>query len=130
MHVTTWTYPWDVGRLGAEAVVKELQDLGVDGADLAASYHPVASYSPRGERPGVFFSGDGGVFFPARPARYSVIQPRVCADPGVVGAWRAMADRSVAAGLELNAWVVSAVPAVDGPELSGGGEGPAHRGPE
>src|SRR3954452_10026707 len=77
MHVTVWTYPWDVARLGAATVVDDLRRQGADGIDLAATYHPISALSPRGDHVQGFFSPRGGVFFPARPERYGRIRPTV-----------------------------------------------------
>src|SRR4051812_37502396 len=106
MHVTVWTYPWDVARLGAATVVDDLLRQGADGIDLAATYHPISALSPRGDHVQGFFSPRGGVFFPARPERYGRIRPSVWPDQAVTDAWPAIAERAAEGGLELNAWTI------------------------
>src|SRR3954469_6657340 len=106
MHVTVWTYPWDVARLGAATVVDDLRRHGADGIDLAATYHPISALSPRGDHVGGFFSPRGAVFFPARTERYGRIRPSVWPDAEVTGAWPAVAEQVTKADLELNAWTI------------------------
>jgi microcystin degradation protein MlrC len=36
-HYTVWTYPWDVARLGVDAVLAEIAGHGLHGIDLAAT---------------------------------------------------------------------------------------------
>jgi hypothetical protein len=102
----TYLYPWDVARLGADAVLGRLGDLGLAGVDLAANYHSIESFSPLGDTPSFFLLPRGAVFFPARPERYGAVKPLVWPDPDVVGAWRSVADRIERHGLALDAWTI------------------------
>jgi hypothetical protein len=105
-HYTVWTYPWDVARLGVDAVLGEIAGQGLHGIDLAATYHPISALSPRGGAVGGFFCPRGAVFFPARAARYGRVKPNVWPDRDVVAAWTGVAERLDAHGLELNAWTI------------------------
>jgi hypothetical protein len=105
-HYTVWTYPWDVARLGVDAVLAEIADHGLHGIDLAATYHPISALSPRGDTVGAFFCPRGAVFFPARAARYGRVKPHVWPDRDVVTAWTDVAEHLDAHGLELNAWTI------------------------
>jgi hypothetical protein len=105
-HYTVWTYPWDVARLGVDAVLGEIAEYGLHGIDLAATYHPISALSPRGDAVGGFFCPRGAVFFPARAARYGRVKPHVWRDRDVVAAWTDVAERLDAHGLELNAWTI------------------------
>ena len=105
-HYTVWTYPWDVARLGVDAVLGEIADHGLHGVDLAATYHPISALSPRGDAVGGFFCPRGAVFFPARAARYGRVKPNVWPDRDVVAAWTDVAERLDPHGLELNAWTI------------------------
>ena len=104
--MTCWTYPWDVARLGADAVLGDLGDQGFAGVDLAATYHPISVLSPRGPHLAGFFSPSGAVHFPARVERYGRIKPHVWGDATVTGAWTAAAGLIDGYGLELNAWTI------------------------
>jgi hypothetical protein len=106
VYLSAWTYPWDVARLGVDAVLGDLAHHGVNGIDLAATYHPLSAISPRGEHLSIFFSPSGGVFFPARRDRYDRIEPYVWPDASVIDVWRAVAERLPEFGLELNAWTI------------------------
>jgi hypothetical protein len=104
MLVSASTYPWDVARLGVDAVVDDLVEHGIEGIDLAATYHPIDAFSPRD---GAFYSSPrGAVHFPARTERYGRIVPTRSADD-VCAAWPAVAERAAAAGLGLSAWTVT-----------------------
>jgi hypothetical protein len=105
-HYTVWTYPWDVARLGVDAVLGEIADHGLHGIDLAATYHPISALSPRGDTVAGFFCPRGAVFFPARTARYGSVKPHVWPDRDVVAAWAGIAERLDAHRLELNAWTI------------------------
>jgi hypothetical protein len=104
MHVSASTYPWDVARLGVDAVVDDLVAQGIASIDLAATYHPIDAFSPRDGR--FFTSPRGAVHFPARAGRYGRIAPHT-SSAEVVSAWPAVAERAAAAGLGLSAWVVT-----------------------
>src|SRR5438067_1751870 len=106
MHVTCWTYPWDVARLGVDEVLGDLADQGFSGVDLAATYHPISVLSPRGPHISGFFSPGGAVHFPARADRYGRIKPYIVEDRAVTGAWNDTAARVDHFGLELNAWTI------------------------
>lgn len=106
-HLTVWTYPWDVSRLGVDAVLADIADHGIDGIDLAATYHPISALSPRGDSAHGFFCPRGAVFFPARPERYGRVKPMVWREAEVVGAWVDVAERLDSFGLELNAWTIA-----------------------
>lgn len=105
MHLSTWTYPWDLARLRVDAVLADLADHGLHALDLAATYHPISALSPRGTLT-PFFSPAGAVFFPARPQRYRGIVPDVWPDADVVGVWPGVSERLDAHGLRLDAWTI------------------------
>jgi hypothetical protein len=103
---TVWTYPWDVARLGVDEVLSDLRSHDIDGIDLAATYHPISTLSPRGDSIGGFFSPRGAVYFPARAERYGLLRPEVWPDADLVRVWPDVAQRIDTFGLELNAWTV------------------------
>jgi len=105
MRVTTYTYPWDLARLGVERVVRQMADDGIDAIDLAATYHPIDSLSPRdGVR--LFTNARGAVYFPARTERYGRIRP-LTHSAELCAVWPEVAKHARAVGLELNAWTIT-----------------------
>jgi hypothetical protein len=106
VRITTYTYPWDVARLGVEPVLDEVGELGIEAVDLAATYHPIDALSPRAHgAASLFTSARGAVHFPARPERYGRIRPAMSA-PEVGAVWPELARRASDLGLGLNAWTV------------------------
>jgi hypothetical protein len=105
VRTTVHAYPWDLARLGVERSMGEIAGHGIGGVNLASTYHPIDSLSPRG---GVrlYTSARGAVHFPARPERYGRIVPRLSA-PEVVGAWPSAEREAAAVGIDLNAWTVT-----------------------
>jgi hypothetical protein len=64
MLVSASTYPWDVARLGVDAVIDDLLAHGIEMIDLASTYHPIDAFSPRD---GAFFTSPRGTF-PSEPS--------------------------------------------------------------
>jgi hypothetical protein len=105
MRVSAYLYPWDVARAGAEQVVDDLVELGIEAVHLAATYHPIDALTPRNG--GSFFTSPrGAVHFPARPERYGRITPSRSA-PVVCAAWPEISERAHARGIAINAWTVT-----------------------
>jgi hypothetical protein len=105
MRVTTYAYPWDLARLGVERALREIDSVGIEAIDLAATYHPIDALSPRdGAR--LFTSPRGAVHFPARRARYGRIQPSLSRDD-VCAVWPEVARSAADLGLAVNAWIVT-----------------------
>jgi hypothetical protein len=107
VRLSTYVYPWDLARLGVQAVFEELAAAGVTGVDLTASYHTITAFSPRAGAPHVYSSPRGGVFFPARRERYGVVAPAVVDDAELLRVWPEAARRAGELGLELAAWTVA-----------------------
>jgi hypothetical protein len=104
MLVSASTYPWDVARLGVDAVIHDLLAHGIEMIDLASTYHPIDAFSPRD---GAFFTSPrGAVHVPVRAERYGRIVPAT-SSAAVGAAWPAVAERAKAAGLGLSAWTVT-----------------------
>jgi len=105
MRVTTYAYPWDLARLGVDRVIRQMADEGIDVIDLAATYHPIDSLSPRdGVR--LFSNARGAVYFPARTERYGRIRPSTHSAE-LCAVWPDVAKQAGALGLALNAWTVT-----------------------
>jgi hypothetical protein len=105
MRLTSYAYPWDLARLGVERMLQGMVDDGVEAIDLAATYHPIDSMSPRdGMR--LFTNARGAVYFPARVERYGRIKP-LLHSAEICAAWPEAARHSQRLGLGLNAWTIT-----------------------
>lgn len=105
MRTTTYCYPWDLARLGVHDTLAEIAGHGIAAVDLAATYHPIDSFSPRGGLD-LFSEGRGAVYFPARVEGYGRIRPNVY--PGAVSkAWPEAANAAAKLGLGLNSWTIT-----------------------
>ena len=106
MRVTTYTYPWDLARLGVERALQEMVAAGIEAIDLAATYHPIDALSPRDGAARLFTSARGAVHFPARSGRYGRIQPLLSRDD-ICAVWPQVARHAADLGLAVNAWTVT-----------------------
>jgi hypothetical protein len=80
MRAAIWTYPWDVLDLGLDAVVADIRDrAGLDGIDLATSYHAGRFFQPRSPLRKTYFPEDGTIYFQPHAALWSdsAIVPKV-----------------------------------------------------
>ena len=66
MRMTTYAYPWDVGRASAGQALREIVDHGIDAIDLTSTYHPIDALSLRDGLARLFTDARGAVHFPAR----------------------------------------------------------------
>lgn len=107
VEISAWIYPWDIARLGAEHVLAEMSALGLSALDLAATYHAITAFSPRGIAPQFFSLPEGAVFFPARADRYRRIKPQTYYDSDVLSVWREVNALAPRHELKLNSWTVS-----------------------
>lgn len=105
MRTTTYCYPWDLARLGVARSLGEIADFGIDGIDLASTYHPIDALSPRGGM-NLYSDARGAVYFPAREAHYGRIKPFVHS-PGIARAWPEAANEAARLGLGLNSWTIT-----------------------
>lgn len=74
-----YAYLWDLpgsGKVDIASLRAELDELGVQGLTLAASYHAGKFISPRGNGR-VTFPEDGAVYFSPRSDRYGLLKPLV-----------------------------------------------------
>jgi len=73
-----WTYPWDVQDLGLETVSRDLHDrAGLNGINLATSYHAGRFLQPRSPKRKSYFPEDGTIYFNADSSRYGAVAPLV-----------------------------------------------------
>ncbi|RXT19764.1 hypothetical protein B5P46_26085 [Rhizobium leguminosarum] len=64
MHLSMWTYPWDIQDQGLAALAADLRDrAGLTTVSLAASYHAGRFLQPRSPQQKAYFPEDGTVYF-------------------------------------------------------------------
>lgn len=64
MRFAIWTYHWDVLDLGIDTVVADIRDrAGLNGINLATSYHAGRFLQPRSPRRKSYFPEDGTIYF-------------------------------------------------------------------
>ena len=64
MRFAIWTYPWDVLDLGIDTVAADIRDrAGLNGINLATSYHAGRFFQPRSPRRKTYFPEDGTIYF-------------------------------------------------------------------
>ena len=80
MRSAMWAYPWDVLDLGLDAVAADLKGrAGVNGINLATSYHAGRFFQPRSPVRKSYFPEDGTIYFQPNPALWAdrAIVPKV-----------------------------------------------------
>lgn len=64
MHLSMWTYPWDIQDQGLEALAADLAGrAGLNTVSMATSYHAGRFLQPRSPRQKAYFPEDGTVYF-------------------------------------------------------------------
>ena len=64
MHLSMWTYPWDVQDQGLEALAADLSGRsGLNTVSLATSYHAGRFLQPGSPTQKAYFPEDGTVYF-------------------------------------------------------------------
>ena len=77
MHLSMWTYAWDIQDLGYDATWYDLgQRAGLNCISLATSYHAGRFLQPRSPRRKAYFPEDGTVYFQPTPARWDAVPIR------------------------------------------------------
>lgn len=72
MHLSMWTYPWDVQDQGLPRVVAELRErAGLNTISLATSYHAGRFLQPRSPTQKAYFPEDGTVYYTPDDARWA-----------------------------------------------------------
>jgi hypothetical protein len=110
VHLSMWTYPWDVLDLGQEAVEGDLRDrAGLDAISLATSYHAGHFFQPRSPVRKSYFPEDGVVYFQPDSTRWNgrrIVpkQAELVSEGGDV--LRSLVRRRDAGGLKVHCWTV------------------------
>jgi hypothetical protein len=104
-----WTYPWDVLDLGLETVERDLRErAGLNGINIASSYHAGRFFQPRSPKRKAYFPEDGTIYFQPDPKLWDGrrIVPKVAdvvAGQDVLKDLIAARDRD---GLSVACWTV------------------------
>lgn len=110
MRFAIWTYPWDVLDLGIDTVVADIRDrAGLNGINLATSYHAGRFFQPRSSRRKSYFPEDGTIYFQPDPGLWAdrAIVPKAAdlvAEGGDV--LRDLIRERDKTGLSVAAWTV------------------------
>lgn len=110
MHLSMWTYPWDVQDQGIERVTAELRDrAGLNTISLATSYHAGRFLQPRSPDCKAYFPEDGTVYYRPDESLWAgkTIRPLMAQNVSERGD---MLDALVAArartGMKISCWTV------------------------
>jgi hypothetical protein len=109
MRFAIWTYPWDVLDLGIDAVAADIRDrAGLDGIDLATSYHAGRFFQPRSPRRKSYFPEDGTIYFRPDAALWAdkTIVPKVADLVGEGDVLRDLVRQRDKTGLSVTCWTV------------------------
>lgn len=97
-----YAYPWDLADEGVDAVVREVEGLGLDTLTVAGSYHAGKFLRPHGRRSRVLFPEDGTIYFRPDPARYGAITPIVSR----LARERDILRETTSTDMPVNVWLV------------------------
>lgn len=109
MHLSMWTYPWDVQDMTPERTIDDLGAVaGLNCISLATSYHAGRFLQPRSAVRKSYYPEDGTIYFRPTPALWAdkVIQPKladVVADDDVLAD---LVRRRDAGGMKVSCWTV------------------------
>lgn len=109
LHLSVWTYPWDVADRGVGALLDEVRGLGLNTVSLATSYHAGRFVQPRGRRYRSYYPEDGTVYFRPSPDLWAdaAIQPKLARQVEEDGDMlRALVDARQSAGVRTSCWTV------------------------
>ncbi|WP_119257886.1 hypothetical protein [Shinella zoogloeoides] len=110
MHLSMWTYPWDIQDQGLEALAADLAGRArLNTVSMATSYHAGRFLQPRSPRQKAYFPEDGTVYF--RPDeslwRDKMIRPLMAQNVAERGDMLAALTKARAqTGLKVSCWTV------------------------
>lgn len=110
MRLAMWAYPWDVLDVGLDTAAADLRDrAGLNGINLATSYHAGRFFQPRSPLRKSYFPEDGTIYFQPDPKRWdgAVIRPQVAAMVAERGdVLRDLIEARERTGLGVACWTV------------------------
>ncbi|UUP18670.1 hypothetical protein [Nitratireductor thuwali] len=110
MHLSMWTYPWDVQDQGLAGTVAELRDrAGLNTVSLATSYHAGRFLQPRSPHQKAYFPEDGTVYFQPDEALWAdrEIKPLMARNVAERGDMlKVLTDARAQTGMKVSCWTV------------------------
>lgn len=110
MHLSMWTYPWDIQDQGMEGTFRDLRDrAGLNTISLATSYHAGRFLQPRSPAQKAYFPEDGTVYFTPDEQLWTdkVIRPLKAQNVGVRGDMlKALVEERARGGMNVSCWTV------------------------
>ncbi|OLP60576.1 hypothetical protein BJF93_19830 [Xaviernesmea oryzae] len=110
MHLSMWTYPWDLQDQGLERAVSELRDqAGLNTISLATSYHAGRFLQPRSPQQKAYFPEDGTVYYRPQDETWAgrEIRPLMAANVAERGDMlAALLAARAEGGMKVSCWTV------------------------
>ncbi|AJC83817.1 hypothetical protein IE4803_PD00620 (plasmid) [Rhizobium etli bv. phaseoli str. IE4803] len=110
MHLSMWTYPWDIQDQGLDAIAAEFRNrAGLNTISMAASYHAGRFLQPRSPQQKAYFPEDGTVYFRPDVSLWQdkVIRPLTAGNVTERGDMlEALTRERDATGLAVSCWTV------------------------
>lgn len=110
MHLSMWTYPWDIQDQGLDGTTSDLRDrAGLNTVSLATSYHAGRFLQPRSPTQKAYFPEDGTVYFRPDEALWQgkEIRPLMAQNVTDRGDMlRALVDARAKGGMKVSCWTV------------------------
>ncbi|MBB1251542.1 hypothetical protein [Rhizobium sp. G21] len=110
MHLSMWTYPWDIQDQGIDGALGDLRDrAGLNTISLATSYHAGRFLQPRSPGQKAYFPEDGTVYFKPSAALWAgkeitPLEAQNLAERGDM--LRALVDARAKGGMKVSCWTV------------------------
>ncbi|MBB2717748.1 UNVERIFIED_ORG: hypothetical protein GGD48_002994 [Rhizobium etli] len=110
MHLSMWTYPWDIQDQGLDAIAAEFRNrAGLNTISMATSYHAGRFLQPRSPQQKTYFPEDGTVYFRPDESLWQdkTIQPLMARNVTERGDMlEALTREREATGLAVSCWTV------------------------
>lgn len=110
MHLSMWTYPWDIQDQGIGGAFKDLRDrAGLNTVSLATSYHAGRFLQPRSPVQKAYFPQDGTVYFTPDESLWTdkLIRPLKAQNVDARGdVLRALVEERDRGGMRVSCWTV------------------------
>lgn len=110
MHLSMWSYPWDIQDRGVSAFAADLQErAGLNTVSLATSYHAGRFFQPRSPNQKAYFPEDGTVYFKSDSKLWEgkTIQPLIARNLVERGDMlEELTKRRAETGLSVSCWTV------------------------
>ena len=109
MHLSMWTYPWDLEDLGLDAAIAELSgEARLNTISLATAYHAGRFLQARSPVRRAYFPEDGTIYFKPTPRRWEglKIAPKVASIVERRDILGELVARRDAGGMRVSCWTV------------------------